>query len=78
MKARTRRAVVALRGAKVAQRIAEAKQRKKVTNNQGSVPVPTKKALGLLGKVSKTDVLGSYTGRPMDRDEKPTQDADDL
>ena len=27
---------------------------------------------------SKTDPLGSWTGRPMDRDEIPVQDADDL
>lgn len=26
----------------------------------------------------KTDPLGSYTGRPSDRSEKPVQDADDL
>ncbi|MBQ7876722.1 MAG: hypothetical protein IJ316_05470 [Clostridia bacterium] len=25
-----------------------------------------------------TDPLGSWTGTPMDRDDKPTQDADDL
>ena len=25
-----------------------------------------------------TDPNGSYTGRPMDRDERPVQDADDL
>ena len=27
---------------------------------------------------SGTDVLGSYTGRPKDKKEKPVQDADDL
>ena len=27
---------------------------------------------------SKMDPLGSWTGRPMDRDEIPVQDADDL
>ncbi len=42
------------------------------------VPAPTKLALGLLGHTSKTDVNGSYTGVPMDRREKPVQDADDL
>jgi hypothetical protein len=26
----------------------------------------------------KTDPLGSYTGHPKDKDEKPVQDADDL
>lgn len=25
-----------------------------------------------------TDPMGSYTGRPTDKDEKPVQDADDL
>ena len=29
-------------------------------------------------EVIHTDVFGSYTGRPLDRDEKPVQDADDL
>ena len=42
------------------------------------VPAPTKKALELLKTKSKTDVLGSYTGKPMGKGEKPTQDADDL
>jgi len=27
---------------------------------------------------SNTDPLGSYTGAPVNRNEKPTQDADDL
>lgn len=29
-------------------------------------------------QASKTDPLGSYTGVPVDPDEKPVQDADDL
>ena len=29
-------------------------------------------------KISVTDPQGSYTGLPVDRDEKPVQDADDL
>lgn len=32
--------------------------------------------LNLLGPT--TDPLGSYTGRPLDPEEKPVQDADDL
>ncbi len=42
------------------------------------VPVPTKLALKLVGDTSKTDVNGSYTGRPIHHGEKPVQDADDL
>ena len=41
-------------------------------------PAPTKKALDVFGEWSKTDVNGSYTGRPKDKREKPVQDADDL
>ena len=29
-------------------------------------------------EVIHTDVFGSYTGRPLDKFEKPVQDADDL
>lgn len=29
-------------------------------------------------RIADTDPQGSYTGRPVDRDEKPVQDADDL
>lgn len=32
----------------------------------------------IYGGPTKTDVLGSYTGQPTDRYEKPVQDADDL
>ena len=42
------------------------------------VPAPTELALRLVGKTSKTDVNGSYTGVPHDKQEKPVQDADDL
>ena len=42
------------------------------------VPAPTKSALRILGESSKTDVLGSYTGIPENKDERPVQDADDL
>lgn len=42
---------------------------------------PTKKALETVENYNsekiKSDVNGSYTGRPLD-DEKPVQDADDL
>ena len=42
------------------------------------IPAPTEKALTLLFKPSETDVNGSYTGMPKNKQEKPVQDADDL
>ncbi|MBQ0110929.1 MAG: hypothetical protein KBS41_03280 [Oscillospiraceae bacterium] len=40
---------------------------------------PTKKALQIVNmQVPTADPLGSYTGTPENRFEKPTQDADDL
>ena len=42
------------------------------------IPAPTKRALELVGDVSKTDVNGSYTGVPKNKNEVPVQDADDL
>ena len=42
------------------------------------VPAPTKRALDVLPKPSKTDVNGSYTGLPQNKKEEPVQDADDL
>lgn len=40
---------------------------------------PTEKALGMIELVSrKNDPSGSYTGKPLDKDEMPVQDADDL
>lgn len=42
------------------------------------VPAPTKRALDVLSKPSKTDVNGSYTGLPQNKKEIPVQDADDL
>ena len=39
---------------------------------------PTQTALDIVGGCSKTDVNGSYTGRPLNKKEKPVQDADDL
>ena len=42
-------------------------------------PAPTEKALDVLDvESSKTDVNGSYTGRPKNKKELPVQDADDL
>ncbi len=41
-------------------------------------PAPTQKALELFSDPSKTDVNGSYTGRPKNKREIPVQDADDL
>ena len=34
--------------------------------------------LPILDPSIETDPLGSYTGKPLDRDEVPVQDADDL
>ena len=42
------------------------------------VPAPTKRALDVFVAPSKTDVNGSYTGRPKNKKEEPVQDADDL
>lgn len=42
------------------------------------IPAPTERALELLDNQSQTDVLGSYTGKPKDKYDKPVQDADDL
>ena len=42
------------------------------------VPAPTQKAIELFPEPSKTDVNGSYTGRPKNKREIPVQDADDL
>ena len=39
---------------------------------------PTKKAISLFSAYSKTDVDGSYTGKPKGKNEKPVQDVDDL
>lgn len=50
----------------------------KTNNGQERTPAPTQKALKLVGTRSKTDVNGSYTGIPENKDEKPVQDADDL
>ena len=42
------------------------------------IPAPTKKALELVLDTSDTDVNGSYTGKPKNKNEVPVQDADDL
>ena len=53
---------------------------KKTANKKGfeRIPAPTELALALVGNTSKTDVNGSYTGVPENKQEKPVQDADDL
>ena len=38
----------------------------------------SKKVESLIGLASKSDVNGSYTGKPLNPKEKPVQDADDL
>lgn len=42
------------------------------------IPAPTKRALSTVAEPSKTDVNGSYTGKPKNPRELPVQDADDL
>ena len=42
------------------------------------IPAPTKRALDVFNAPSKTDVNGSYTGKPKNKKEVPVQDADDL
>ena len=42
------------------------------------VPAPTERALSVYNKPSNTDVNGSYTGKPKNKNEQPVQDADDL
>ena len=46
---------------------------------QQDSPCPMEKAMGLINLSDRrTDPLGSYTGQPLDRGERPVQDADDL
>ena len=42
------------------------------------IPAPTKRALDVFNDPSKTDVNGSYTGKPKNKKEIPVQDVDDL
>ena len=49
-----------------------------MTKQSQRVPAPTKRALDVFVAPSKTDVNGSYTGRPENKKEQPVQDADDL
>lgn len=47
-------------------------------NRARQIPAPTKKAMDLFPEPSDTDVNGSYTGKPKNKEEIPVQDADDL
>ena len=47
-------------------------------NADKRIPSPTKRALDVYVEPSDTDVNGSYTGKPKNKNEKPVQDADDL
>lgn len=49
-----------------------------MTKRRERIPAPTQKALETFCDPSKTDVNGSYTGRPKNKREIPVQDADDL
>lgn len=42
------------------------------------IPAPTQRALDVFSDPSKTDVNGSYTGKPRNKREIPVQDVDDL
>ena len=44
------------------------------------IPFPTSEygVEGMISGLTSLDPLGSYTGRTLDRDEIPVQDADDL
>lgn len=42
------------------------------------IPAPTQRAIDLFEPPSNTDVNGSYTGKPKNKQELPVQDADDL
>ena len=64
-----------------------AKRKKKITvlstvattkNRRQRTPAPTKRALDVFIPPSNTDVNGSWTGKPKDKNEVPVQDADDL
>ena len=48
------------------------------TKSTRRIPAPTKRALDVFNDPSKTDVNGSYTGKPKNKKEIPVQDADDL
>ena len=47
-------------------------------NTRQRIPAPTKRALDVFEGPSKTDVNGSYTGKPKNKNEVPVQDVDDL
>ena len=64
-----------------------AKRKKKITvlstvattkNRSQRTPAPTKRALDVFIPPSNTDVNGSWTGKPKNKNEVPVQDADDL
>ena len=42
------------------------------------IPAPTEKVLDLFEDAKYSDINGSYTGRPKNKNETPVQDADDL
>ncbi len=54
------------------------KCKKNKKENGKLTPTQEKKIEKMYGQPSKTDPLGSYTGKPADVNEKPVQDVDDL
>ena len=63
---------------KIAKTIAISMAGTMTDKRRAQIPEPTKKAMELFPEPSKTDVNGSYTGRPQNKKEVPVQDADDL
>jgi hypothetical protein len=50
-----------------------------IMENKKELPKnPTEKALELNNPPSETDPFGSYTGKPIEKNEVPVQDQDDL
>ena len=47
-------------------------------NTTKRIPAPTEKVLSLFEDAPYSDINGSYTGRPKNKNDKPVQDADDL
>lgn len=64
--------------AKIAKTIAMNMAATMTKNTRQRIPAPTKRALDVFEGPSKTDVNGSYTGKPKNKNEVPVQDVDDL
>ena len=58
--------------------VAPMERKPKKNNDRNMLPVSHFHVLGFPVKEIVTDPQGSYTGVPVDLNDKPTQDADDL